>query len=113
MHYLNDIWLTVCEDAAGINGTLDRSERIEKLSAGLHEYVNVWLAADYEKGRDGWYDKKRQLQIHSDAARHIQRIIAWAIVQQFDLDRTWWDGIVNPPRPNQSTSGIDVSEPHQ
>jgi|SRR6516165_7023195 hypothetical protein len=102
MSYLNDIWLGVCENAIGVNGELEQPERIEKLSASLHEYVRVWLDADYVKGRDGWYDEKRQLQVHSDAARLIPRIIAWAIVQQLDLDRTWWDKIVNPPQPNQS-----------
>jgi hypothetical protein len=42
------------------------------------------------------------LVVGPELPRHVPRIIAWAIVQQFDLDRTWWDGIVNPPRQNQS-----------
>jgi hypothetical protein len=80
------IMLQVHEDAYGANGALSRRERIESLAERLVDYVHEVLAGDYDCGHGTWYGEPYAIQIPREAFRPIERLVAAAMIDQFEYD---------------------------
>jgi hypothetical protein len=74
---LNDVVQTACRDASGTNGELTREERIRSAASELVDYVCEYLLDDgivYGTPLD------------TSAFRHIESLVATAMVAQYDAD---------------------------
>jgi hypothetical protein len=88
-----DIMNQVAEDAHGANGEMDREERIKRCSESLVDHVHEALA-ELDCGCGGCSGEKYRLQIPHEAYRFIRRLVASAMVHQFDhAERTWRETI--------------------
>jgi hypothetical protein len=88
-----DLMAEVAENAHGANGDLTRKCRIKATSDSLVDHVYEALA-EGDCGHGGWYGQQFGIQIPYEAYALIGRLIARAMVDQFDHDKKTWGEVM-------------------
>jgi hypothetical protein len=80
----------VGEYMSGACGDLSRDEIVDHIANELVDYVIEALAEVYGVGAGSWYDEPCPIQIPWEAYAPIRRILAAALVAQFETDELMW-----------------------